>query len=120
MFLTLQYLASERVEVVELHTIDAADERVTTRLWVVDHGGHPHLRVGAGGSGWYSRLKANPNIQLTRDGKTQAYLAVPRPEKSEVINELMQKKYTWGDTFIAILLGGRDSSIPIELRAPHS
>ena len=40
----LQIVASERVEVVPLHTINAADEEVVTRLWVVDYDGHAHLR----------------------------------------------------------------------------
>lgn len=119
-FFTLQYLASERVEVVELHTVDTKGETVTTRLWVVDHDGRAYLRVGAGGSGWYARLTANPDVRLTRRGKTRAYLAVARPEKSEIINDLMQQKYTWGDSFIATVLGGRDGSIPVELQAPQS
>ncbi len=32
----LQVAASERVEVVQLHTINEAGEEVVTRLWVVD------------------------------------------------------------------------------------
>lgn len=36
--LGLQIVASERVEVVELHTLDSAGVEATTRLWVVDAG----------------------------------------------------------------------------------
>ena len=35
----LQLVASERVEVVELHTLDEQGEEVITRLWVVDDSG---------------------------------------------------------------------------------
>ena len=54
----LQLVASERVEVVELHTLDEQGEEVITRLWVVDDSGYQYLRVGEGGSGWYSRIQA--------------------------------------------------------------
>ena len=46
-------VASERIEVVELHTIDEAGKPVTTRLWVVDDDGFQYLRVGADGAGWF-------------------------------------------------------------------
>ncbi|GAB5500866.1 MAG: hypothetical protein PsegKO_31770 [Pseudohongiellaceae bacterium] len=112
----LQRLASERVEVVELHTVDAAGEPVTTRLWVVDDGGYQYLRVGGDGSGWFSRLQAMPSVELSRDGQRARYEPVLRPDKSARINELMQAKYSWGDSVIAALVGSRDGSIPIELQ----
>ncbi|MBT8146518.1 MAG: hypothetical protein KJN90_06655 [Gammaproteobacteria bacterium] len=111
----LQYLASERIEVVELHTLDENDEQVTTRLWVVDDDGFQYLRVGADGSGWFSRIEANDNFQITRNGNTATYTAELRPEKRERINQLMQDKYTWGDTLIGYLAGSREGSIPVEL-----
>lgn len=40
----LQLAASERVEVVQLHTRDASGEEVTTRLWIVDDAGFQYLR----------------------------------------------------------------------------
>lgn len=111
----LQTAASERVEVVELRTLDSDGEAVVTRLWTVDHEGHAWLRVGKDGSGWYSRLKAHPQVTVVRQGVSEAYLAVPRPEKRAVINRLMQEKYTWGDTLIGTMLGSREGSTPIEL-----
>ena len=111
----VERLAAERVEVVELHTVDEAGARQTTRLWIVDDDGYAYLRVGAGGSGWYARLGANDTIEVTRDGRTVTYTTTTRPDKSEAINALMAAKYTWGDTFIGTLVGGRDGSIPIEL-----
>lgn len=113
--LGLERLAAERVEVVELHTVDAAGAPVTTRLWVVDDEGYPYLRVGADGSGWFARLQDNGEIELTRHGQRHRYATVQRPDKSARINELMAAKYTWGDGFIAMLVGSREGSIPIEL-----
>lgn len=111
----LERVASERVEVVELHTLDAAGAPVTTRLWIVDDEGYPYLRVGSDGSGWFTRLQENGEIELTRNGQRQRYSTVQRPDKSAHINALMKRKYTWGDAFIAMLVGSRDGSIPIEL-----
>jgi len=115
LFAIAQTVASERVEVVQLYTVDEHGETVITRIWVVDHDGYQYLRVGVGGSGWFTRLLANESIKLTRGEITKTYTIQNRPDKSKLINDLMQKKYTWGDTFFATLFGGREGSIPIEL-----
>lgn len=110
-----QYAASERVEVVDLHTVDESGEPQVTRLWVVDDEGYQYLRVGADGSGWFSRVQANGEIKVTRSDETRTYTTVLRPDKSETVNQLMRDKYTWGDEFISWMVGGREGSIPIEL-----
>ena len=115
LFMVVQTLASERVEVVQVHTLDDAGTTVTTRLWVMDHEGYQYLRVGADGSGWFSRIQANDQIEVTRGETTKTYTTKTREDKSEIINQLMQDKYTWGDTFFATLFGSREGSIPIEL-----
>lgn len=114
-FIGAEKLASERVEVVELHTSDAEGMAVTTRLWIVDDAGYQYLRVGADGSGWFTRLQENGQFQLSRNNISSSYRAVLRPAKSALINDKMQAKYTWGDSLIALLVGSRDGSIPIEL-----
>ncbi|MFT7218629.1 MAG: hypothetical protein ACI8Z1_000240 [Candidatus Azotimanducaceae bacterium] len=111
----LERLAAERIEVVELHTLDEQSQPVTTRLWIVDSHGYQYLRVGSDGSGWFDRVNANKAIDLTRNDDRQTYTVMLRPEKSEEINRLMHEKYTWGDSLIGQLVGGRDQSIPIEL-----
>ena len=113
--LILQTLAAERVEVVELYTLDAAGERHATRLWIIDDEGYQYLRVGANGSAWFERLMQNGQIQLSRSERTQSYTVLQRPDKSEKINAIMQAKYTLGDTFFATLMGSREGSIPLEL-----
>lgn len=114
LFAIVQTLAAERIEVVELHTVDESGEPVITRLWVMDHEGYQYLRVGADGSGWFSRIQANEQIKVTRGETTKTYRTLTRPDKSEIINKLMAEKYTWGDTFFATIFG-REGSIPIEL-----
>ena len=114
-FFAMEKLASERIEVVELHTTDSEGAAQTTRLWIVDDEGYQYLRVGGNGSGWFSRILANGEIELSRNGDTARYTVVQRPEKSQRINDLMQQKYTWGDSFIAAVIGSREGSIPLEL-----
>jgi len=105
----LQVAASERVEVIELHTMDATGEEQTTRLWIVDHEGRPYLR-GDDDSGWVKRLRASAQVSLTRDGERHAYRWQVRPEKIETINQLMRDKYTWGDQVITTVSGDRGES----------
>ena len=112
----LERLAAERIEVVELIAANEAGEKRITRLWVVDDEGMAYLRVGADGSGWYDRILMNDSVEVVREGVTAEYRVQARPEKSVRINELMQQKYTWGDTLIGQMLGGREGSIPLELQ----
>ena len=112
----IQLVASERVEVVKLHTTDYNGEEIITRLWVVDYGGYQYLRVGADGSGWFDRLRAAEMVDITRNGRRYSYSWIIRQSKSAQINVLMRDKYGWGDSFIGYLTGGRGGSIPIELR----
>ena len=114
-FLAVQILASERVEVIDLFTTDELGEMQTTRLWVMDDEGYQYLRVGSDGSGWFDRVLQNGEIKVGRNGTTASYTVVQRADKSDRINDMMQKKYTWGDTFFATMLGSRDGSIPLEL-----
>ena len=114
-FLAVQILASERVEVIDLYTTDELGEMQATRLWVMDDEGYQYLRVGADGSGWFDRVLQNGEIKVGRNGTTASYTVVQRADKSERINDMMQEKYTWGDTFFATMLGSRDGSIPLEL-----
>lgn len=110
----LQYAASERVEVVLLHTQNEQGEQVTTRLWVVDHEGHPWLR-GASGSGWFARLRASDAISLTRNGNTMTYSYRIRNENLATIHQLMREKYTWGDQLVSLMSGDGTGSNAIEL-----
>ena len=115
-FAGLERLAAEGIEVVELIAANEVGEKRITRLWVVDDEGMAYLRVGADGSGWYERILMNDSVEVVREGVRAEYRVQARPEKSVRINELMQQKYTWGDTLIGQMLGGREGSIPLELQ----
>lgn len=115
----LQVVASERVEVVQLHTINEAGEEVVTRLWVVDYDGHAYLR-GDTDSEWFKRLQSSSTSTLTRGEQTGGFTHTVKNENIDTINELMREKYTWGDRVIEMAVGGRAASNAIELTPEKS
>ena len=110
----LQIAASERVEVVQLHTIKGGGEKVVTRLWVVDYDGHAYLR-GDTGSDWFQRLQSSDKFTLIRRDETGEFTHRVKNENIDMINKLMREKYTWGDQIIEIGVGSRAESNAIEL-----
>jgi hypothetical protein len=110
----LQIAASERVEVVQLHTIKSGGEKVETRLWVVDYDGHAYLR-GDTGSDWFQRLQSSDKFTLIRGDETGEFTHRVKNENIDMINKLMREKYTWGDQIIEIGVGSRAESNAIEL-----
>lgn len=110
----LQMAASERVEVVELITMDENGAPATTRLWVVDHQGSPYLR-GESQSGWFQRLQSQELVEMTRNGETLSYRHELQNDQISAINQLMRDKYTWGDEVIEFMVGSREQSNAVKL-----
>jgi hypothetical protein len=108
-----QMVASETGEVVVL-TSQGPDGPQETRLWVVDLDGVQYLRASPD-SGWYQRLVAEPDAMLERQGEARAYRTEARLELAAEVNDLMQDKYGWRDTYIDLLIGGRDDAVPVAL-----
>jgi hypothetical protein len=100
-------------EVIKLHTTDESGARQTTSLWIVEDEGALWLRAGQNSSGWFERLKAKPEVELERDGRTRSMRAVPVPEKRDRIHELMRRDYGWAD---AIIGATRDGSGSVAVR----
>ena len=115
----LQVIASERVEVVQLHTITEAGEEVVTRLWVVDYNGHAYLR-GDNDSEWFKRLQSSARFTLIRGEQAGDFTHTVKNENIDTVNELMREKYTWGDRVIEIAMGSRAESNAIELTPEKS
>ncbi len=109
-----QYLASESGEVVVLRTLDAEGGVHETRLWVVDHEGSAWLRAGNPSGGWFPRLSARPEVKVLRNHEIQAFQAVPVPEARDTINDLMQQKYGFADSYISFYFP-RAKKIPVRL-----
>jgi hypothetical protein len=113
--LALQFVAGEVGEVVVVTTRDSNGAPVETRLWVVEHEGQRWIRSGGGEvAGWYQLMLANPEVEMQRGDTRYFHLAVPVPEKKQIVNDLMNAKYGWADDYIGLMFG-RDDAIAIRL-----
>ena len=119
--IVLEAVASERGEVAIITTTDVAGTPHETHVWIVDLDGHPWIRSGSPKSGWYSRLKETPTLELERNGIHTQHTVEAVPDKQAQINALMRAKYGWADTYIGLFFS-RANSVPIRLdpRAPEA
>jgi hypothetical protein len=118
--LALFYLALvESAEVVVLETRDAGGAAHETRLWVVDHDGAAWLRTGDPTSPWLARLRARPEVAVTRQGARREYRAVvvEEPAARERINALTLEKYGWRESLLRATGMGPDGTTPIRLES---
>ena len=108
-------------EVVTLHTIGEDGEWQTTPLWVVDLGGASYLRAGTPeGSGWVTRLRANPQVRLERGEELDDVQLVEDPAKLPAVHREMAQKYGWADDFVALLSGDRSKSLALRIEAARA
>ena len=111
----LWFAMAERVEVVVLHTRDAAGDHAT-RLWVVDLDGHAYLRTGADNRSWLPRLRANPDVEVERGGAASHHTAVVVEDAATVsrVNELTLEKYGWSEQLLRA--GGSEPGGQVAIR----
>ncbi len=114
--MVVQAIASERGEVAVISTTDASGTPHETHVWIVDTDGHPWIRSGSPTSGWYSRLKETPTLELDRSGVVSQFTIEAVPAKQAQINTLMRAKYGWADAYIGMFFS-RANSVPIRLDA---
>lgn len=106
----------ESGEVVLLETRDASGV-YETRVWVVDDGGYAWLRTGNPESPWLTRLRANPEVAVTRGGERRDYLALPMedPATRDRINQLTLEKYGTAEKILRALMMDPTRATPIRL-----
>ena len=82
-------------EVVTLHTRDSEGNGYTTPLWIVELDSGLYLRSGADSAGWLSRVRAFPDVELSREAGDIAVLAVVAddPVVKAALNSAMAEKY---------------------------
>lgn len=102
-------------ELVTLETWDRRDRRLATTLWIVEERGEIWLRALDPGAAWVERLRARPEVTLTRGG-------VPRPLRAELaaadtgrIHLRMHERYGWRDSLVSVLHDPRQA-VAIRLR----
>ncbi len=102
-------------EVVTLHTRGADAEWETTPLWIVEIDGSEYLRAGQPeGSGWVTRLRANPEVRLERDGQLREVRLIADGSQLQLVNQKMSERYGWADDFVG-LMGDRSGSLPFRI-----
>ncbi len=76
-----------------LRTFDEAGDPLDTVLGLLDDDGTLWVESGHWFRGWYYRLVRNPEVELVRGEKVEAYRAVPvdSPEAVEKVTKLMGK-----------------------------
>jgi hypothetical protein len=112
------YLAGERTEVAVLRTYEGDGTPRDTKMWVVDYQGAPYVRIGRPGRGWGERLKANPNVELTRAGATSARHAVvvSEPDTRRAVEAAFADKYGWVDWWFGVVIRRNPDTVRLDAR----
>jgi hypothetical protein len=103
-------------EIVELTTLDDRGRDHVTEVWIVDLPSGSYLRSGDPESRWLTRIRANPEISLEREGRELRYRAVPSEEGEvrEQVNAAMAEKYGGADQFW-VRVSNLETAVPIRL-----
>lgn len=100
-------------EVVVLRTQTRHGRWVDTRLWIVDDGEVAWLH--GGDSEWMRNLRANPGVDVIRDGKSYRYTATPVPGPHPRVHELLREKYGIADAWVRLIAPDGPETVPVRL-----
>ena len=84
-----------------------------TRLWIVDDGEVAWLH-GAD-SAWMSNLRANPGVDVIRDGKRRRYTATPMEGPHPHVHELLRAKYGIADLWVRFIGPDGPETVAVKL-----
>jgi hypothetical protein len=109
------WLAGEQTELAVLRTFDGAGAPHDTKVWVIDVGDTPWVRVANPDRAWYRRLLAEPRVELWRGGRSELRLARPSHDSTvgRAVDEAFAEKYGPVDAWYGVLL--RRDPVPIRL-----
>ncbi len=114
LFIGFIMVASELAgETITLRSYRADGLAQETSLWVVEDQGQLWIRAGQPDSKWLARIRARPEVDVTRAGQEKHYRAVVVPGQLARINRLMAERYGWVDRALGML---RDSSASVPIR----
>ena len=108
-------------EVVTLTTVDDQGRSSVTGLWVVEIDGETYLRAGSHEARWLERIRARPQVEITRNGVTQKVRATPSEDAAlrNAVSWAMRDKYGFIDAvLVRIIDHSRAVSILLEPIAP--
>lgn len=115
LFAAITLVALEGVEVVVVRTVDARGVARETRTWIADYDGAMWLEAASPERPFLQHVNANPQLQLSRGGRTLNCrgVVVPNPEGHLRIRALLAERYGWADWWIGRLT---DTSVSVALR----
>jgi len=100
-------------EVVIIETQDSNGRSFETSVWVVDFDRGAWLRGGNADSDWVGRLRAQPEVFMTRAGQRAAYRAQVIDGLSDRVNAAMREKYGPADRLVSTI---HDSTRVVAIR----
>jgi hypothetical protein len=88
-----------------------------TRLWVVDVDGAAYVRTGNPQSPWLLRVRAHPDVEVTRAGATASFRAVPveDPGIRDRVNAAVAEKYGFSETTLRATFLTPERVTPVRL-----
>jgi hypothetical protein len=114
---TVYALSEIGPEVVTVETFAPDGTPVSTRLWIVDAGGHPWLQAALPwAEDWVHRMEARPRVVVHRVTGVREFDAVlvREPEAAERVQALMRAKYGLRDLLVTVS-GLVKGTVPIRL-----
>jgi hypothetical protein len=104
----------EEGEVVTLTTFDRQGRSSVTGLWIVEIDGATYLRAGSPDAAWLQRLRAFPEVELTRAGVTRKVHATPVEDAAlkNAVSWAMREKYGFIDAVLIRIIDHSDA-VPI-------
>lgn len=118
--LAVTYGASELGgEVVTLERAEPDGSTSQIRLWIVDQGEGTWIEHGDRDSFWMTRLRADSDITVTRNGEAITYRGTADPASHELYHSLRSEKYSWAEDVISIFGAGSEActGIPVRLNS---
>jgi hypothetical protein len=102
-------------EVVVLRTFGTGHVEHYASLWVIDDGQHFWIRADNRERSWLEPMRANRQIEISRNGQTDSYLATffDDPDARVYVDSRMREKYGFAD-WLRELIDDRDT-LPIRL-----
>jgi hypothetical protein len=107
------YISGEVIEVVRVRTHDAGGQTYDSKVWVAEVDGIPWVRVGRAGRAWGERLRADPHVELIRDGVTTPRTAVIDYTQQARVDAAFREKYGVVDWWYGVIV--RKDPIPVRL-----
>jgi hypothetical protein len=110
-------LSWELGEVVVVRAQDDDGAFHDTRLWVVDVDGAAYVRTGNPQSPWLLRVRAHPDVEVTRAGATASFRAVPveDPGIRDRVNAAVAEKYGFSETTLRATFLTPERVTPVRL-----